>query len=161
MLAATTLGGCAARETAWDWPASDASAHASAMPATVGGGDGYVRQVQPRGDRRVLADSLDQGVAVFPSWGFAEAAGPEESRLDSRLAVRTPDALPNRLAWPTAGRPDLRYQEVFRISSRADIYRFPGDRRDRPRRVIVPVPVPVFPAYPRPYPRSPWYQPGR
>lgn len=150
LVAGVLSGGCAQR-TVWAWPPADASVRpGGSVPAPVGA-------ALPHADSNANAahtPGLDQGVAVFPSWGFADAPGPEASRLDSAMAMRSPDGLPNRLAWSSEPRADLRFQETFRVSRRAESYTFPAVRPGPPRRVIVPVPVPAYPP-PRPYPR-PW-----
>lgn len=148
LIAATMLGACGQERGVWAWPAADASVRAGGtMPATRGGPDAA-------GASNESSSPVSPGVAVFPSWGFAEEPGPETVRRDSAIASRTNDALPGRLAWPSGERPDLRYQRVYRSSRQADTFTFPSQRRDQFRvRVIVPAYPGVYPGgYRGPYP---------
>lgn len=90
------------------------------------------------GDRHASMDTppprTDPGVVVFARSGFVADERPEASRRDAQFAGRSPEVLPNRLAWPTEARPDLRRTGTVRTSRSAEIWVYPDTRRDTYRR---------------------------
>lgn len=74
--------------------------------------------------------SVDPGVAVFARSGFIAADRPEAARRDSQIAARGSEALPDRLAWPRAARPDLSRTRTVRSSRTAERWVYPERRRD-------------------------------
>ncbi|MEM9373682.1 MAG: hypothetical protein AAGA55_08550 [Planctomycetota bacterium] len=78
------------------------------------------------------ASAMDGSVLVFS--GTPAQQGSTAYRRDDLLGVRTDDALPNRLGWPSAYSPDLRRQRTYRSSTSAERWVFPTTRRDGYRR---------------------------
>lgn len=113
-----TLGGCG-DTGAWHWTAQQAGHHD--QPAAVDG------PAVPHGH----ADRVDPGVAVFGRSAYIAEAPPEASRRDGVLMARTPDGMPDRLAWPRERRPDLRTRGTITTSTTAQRWVYPDDRRDR------------------------------
>lgn len=87
----------------------------------------------PEADRRA-PERTDPGVAVFARPGFHAEHAPETARRDGLINARAPDALPDRLAWPEAARPDLRSTRSITTSRTPERWVYPTTQRDQRRR---------------------------
>lgn len=112
------LGGCGDTGS-WHWTAQQAGHHD--QHAAVGGPVAA----------HAHADRVDPGVAVFGRSAFIAENPAEATRRDAMLMARSPDAMPDRLAWPAERRPDLRTRGTITTSITAQRWVYPDDRRDR------------------------------
>lgn len=122
LVLAGLLTGCGQSSRAWVWTGSPGD---EGTPAGLGPG------LPARAESRA---AVDPGVAVFGRSAFLADHAPEDARRDSRISARAADALPDRLAWPEAARPDLRHTRSVTTARNADRWVYPDTHRDAPRR---------------------------
>lgn len=124
LAAMAMLTGCGQTSQVWVWAPS---------PGVEGSPADVDPQTRPDSDRRT-PDRTDPGVAVFARPGFHAEYRPETARRDALISARAPDALPDRLAWPEAARPDLRSTRSLTTSRTPERWVYPTTRRDHTHR---------------------------
>lgn len=127
------LAGCA-ETSVWAWsPASGDTGHPGAQRPAM---------IAPNDAARGGGEPVGEGVVVFGRSAFVSDDAPEAYRRDGLLAARSPEALPDRLGWPEAPRPDLSRTGSLRTSTQAERWVYPQTRRDHAHRRY-----PVYPPY--------------
>lgn len=121
---AALLSGCGQTSQVWVWAPS---------PGVEGSPGGTAPLSWPDSDAHTF-DRTDPGVAVFARPGFHAESTPETARRDALVSARSSDALPGRLAWPEAARPDLRSTRSVTTSRTPERWVYPTTRRDHTHR---------------------------